>query len=176
MRFGKSTNDTQQRIFGCIRAEYFSILHARCAPWIPQDSRESWSRILGSNITEYFHFHAVCDILVFSSKYTFLYHYTFVFFIHWINISSRSINCTWYILLLICVIFLFRYNRGEETYEDVQVHLSPFQTNAFRLKTHVWRCVRAFRPRLYALRFHQKMHRFKTLLKVDQNKNACISY
>ena len=92
------------------------------------------------------------------------------------NISSRSINCTWYLLLLICVIFLFRYNRGEETYEDVQVHLGPFQTKAFRLKTHVWRCVRAFRPRLYALRFHQKMHRFKTLLKVDQNKNACISY
>ena len=79
MRFGKSTNDTQQRIFGCIRAEYFSILHVRCAPWIPQDSRESWSRILGSNFTEYFHFHAVCDILVFSSKYTFLHHYTFVF-------------------------------------------------------------------------------------------------
>ena len=59
MRFGKSTNDTQQRIFGCIRAEYFSILHVRCAPWIPQDSRESWSRILNSNISEYFHFRAV---------------------------------------------------------------------------------------------------------------------
>ena len=59
VRFGKSTNDTQQRIFGCIRTEYFSTLRVRCAPWIPQDSRESWSRILGSNISEYFQFHAV---------------------------------------------------------------------------------------------------------------------
>ena len=51
-----------KRIFGCIRAEYFSILHVRCAPWIPQDYRELWSRILGSNITEYFHFHAVIHV------------------------------------------------------------------------------------------------------------------
>ena len=52
VRFGKSKNYTQQRIFGCIRAEYFSILHLRFAPWIPQDSRELWSRILGSNMSE----------------------------------------------------------------------------------------------------------------------------